>query len=474
VTAPTSAWRKGGAGASVATGAPAMPAKPGLPLRSQVRTKVVDAGHGIEADTANEEDTGTAKGVRGNTLPQVAQPKRLLAAGAIDADAIKHAVAAGAALNVEEARAIVVAARARVRADEDARRARMDTSPSERTLNDYRKKSARVDAAVRASDKSPDDALRAAMAKYAGARQTFQAMKSAVRTLTLSHMRFLLSEQDKVQRARGTVDEGKWKARWLGMVSMLRWTLSDLQVIDDLKRDECLRASKMASRPSKSKRKLVPLFDAGWRERFLQLNDRSTTYKEAGVILRFAGVRPEELERGVRVWWSPKGIRVLVAGAKVRDTAGQPWRCFLLDPSALPKWFVERVQKGHKLEIRAKADAMRTHLGRQSQPVLNPTDKKRGQGWRLSAYVFRHALVSDMRASGWTPEDIAPVIGEGSAATANMYGSAHTAGTVSPAVIAGSIRVPRAVKPLDRSGLASLAHHSHGAKTAGKPKQRRR
>jgi hypothetical protein len=252
--------------------------------------------------------------------------------------------------------------------------------------------------------------------------------------------------------------------------------LSDLQLLDELNREDCLRSHKMVAKPSKSKRKRVPRYEAGWRERFLQVNDRSQTYREAGVVLRFAGVRPEELERGVRVRSLPNGIRVVVVGAKVRDTAGQPWRSFLLDPAALPAWFVERVSESRKLDIRAKSDPMRTHLGRQSQPVINPSDGKRLQDFRLSAYDFRHALVSDMRAAGWTPEDIAPVIGESSAATATMYGSAQTTGTVRPAVIAGSIRVPRAVKPMDRSGLAHVARRSRNDRIGvaqAKPKQRR-
>ncbi|WP_427913910.1 hypothetical protein ACPWT1_02835 [Ramlibacter sp. MMS24-I3-19] len=445
-------------GAAPATGGAAVVAKPGLPPRSVAKLSVIEES--FERETANATETATATvrlEVEDDGEPA---PKRLLAAGSIDSDALRFAFAAAARIGDEQARKIVVAARARLRAADDDRRARKDTAASGETLADYRKRCENLDAVVRASAKPQPDALRSALGQYAGARQSFQKMKSAARTLTLARIKLLLSQQDRLQRARGTLEESEWRPKWLAWVAMIDWGLSDLEVIDGLKRDECLKSEGLAPKPSRSKRKDVPRFDSNWRDRFLHTNERSATYRDAGVVLRFTGVRPAELERGVRLRRTEHGIRVRVAGAKVRETAGQPWRSFSLDVAELPRWFVELLPTNRSLVIKAQADSMRSHLYRQTRPVLNPTGRKSIAHINLSAYTFRHALVSDLRAAGWTAEDIAPVIGESSARTANLYGSAHTTGSVRPAIVAGSVRVPRAVKELDRSGLRHFAQSS--------------
>lgn len=459
VTGMPHARHDGSPGAGLATTGTAALAKPGLPPRSVAKLNAIEEGVGDNTAAASETAAGMVRLEReAEGEPEVAAPKRMFAAGAIDADALRFAFAAAAGMSDERAREIVVAARESARANDDIRRGRKDTAPSDETLDDYRKRCETLDAVVRASGKSQPDALRTALAQYAGAARSFQKMKSAVRTLTLARIKLLLSQQDKQQRARGAATEGEWRPKWLALVAMLQWGLADLQVVDNSNRDECLKSEGLSPKSSKSKRKDVPRLDSGWRDRFLRLNERSATYRDAGVVLRFAGVRPRELEHGVRLRWTERGIRVRVTGAKVRETAGQPWRSFSLDAAELPRWFVDLLPRNRSLVLKAQADPMRSHLRRQSQPVINPAEKKSIADIKLSAYTFRHALVSDLRAAGWTAEDIAPVIGETSVRTANMYGSVHTAGTVRPAIVAGSVRVPRAVKALDRSGLRQFAH----------------
>jgi len=144
----------------------------------------------------------------------------------------------------------------------------------------------------------------------------------------------------------------------------------------------------------------------------------------------------------------------------VRATAGQPWRTFLLDTSQLPDWFVNDLRNRRRMVIAADEDALRAHLYRQSLAVLNPDNRKRGEDLVLSAYVFRHALVTDMRESAWDTEDIAASIGESSAETLRYYGTRRNSGSrkVKPtvAMVMNSVRTPRAVKPIDQSGLNAL------------------
>jgi hypothetical protein len=108
--------------------------------------------------------------------------------------------------------------------------------------------------------------------------------------------------------------------------------------------------------------------------------------------------------------------------------------------------------------------------GRQTDLVLNPQGR-RGIGRPLSAYLFRHALVADLREAGWSTEGIAPVIGESAAATVRLYGLRKRGGkgpsTRRRAIISGSVRVPREVKP---ASVFSAERLSAGvAKAARRP-----
>ena len=99
---------------------------------------------------------------------------------------------------------------------------------------------------------------------------------------------------------------------------------------------------------------------------------------------------------------------------------------------------------------------MRTHLARISAG-LYPRKYKEGQeDIILSAYVFRHALVTDLRGEGWTVEEIAAVLGESAAETANRYGLRPQRGSrdAEPsAVVKGSTETCRPVRPADRTWL---------------------
>jgi hypothetical protein len=71
-----------------------------------------------------------------------------------------------------------------------------------------------------------------------------------------------------------------------------------------------------------------------------------------------------------------QGVQVRIEGAKVRDTAGQPWRSFLLNLAMLPAWFVDELKRQGQMHISANSDSMRSHLGRLSTAVLNPEQRK--------------------------------------------------------------------------------------------------
>ena len=155
----------------------------------------------------------------------------------------------------------------------------------------------------------------------------------------------------------------------------------------------------------------IELADHTQQERFLKANESSPKYRVPGLLLRYCGVRPVELEKGIRAELIGDEVLIEVNGGKVRSTAGQPWRKFRLHAAVLPDWFLlELAEKGGKL-YSAKPDSLRAHLARISAAVFPARDSEGNLDVLLSAYVFRHGLVSDMRAEKWDTADIAAVIG---------------------------------------------------------------
>lgn len=354
-------------------------------------------------------------------------------------------------LSEHDAFAIVKTARQWLTENDAKRRARKDTNASAATIADYQKKCRFIEAELEAIDPGSPAPLFEVMLRYADRKQTFQALKSALRWQALEQMQTVLREQDRLQRA------GHRGAPWKRLVLQLNPILHRLKSIDALNREACLAWIDRPAKPSKSKRRMLHRLSEDWRQRFLDINATSETYRHAGVLLVHCGLRPTELASGVRVRYGPKGVRVLIAGAKVRETAGQPWRTFLLDPNQLPAWFVQDLKHQRRMVVQVDPDPLRAHLHRMSQAVLNPRNRKRDQDLILSAYVFRHALVTDLREQGWETEQIAACIGESSAATLSYYGTRRHSGSraVKPtvAMVPNSVRTPRAVRPLDQSGL---------------------
>jgi hypothetical protein len=119
----------------------------------------------------------------------------------------------------------------------------------------------------------------------------------------------------------------------------------------------------------------------------------------------------------------------------------------------------------------ASTVSMRAYLGRLSPVVLGLP--RNGKAPRLSAYAFRHALVTDLRDEGRTTEEIAAVIGELSAETVAYYGLHRRGrGKFRPrvAIERDSVQTADAVKPLNRSGLQAVLDKKAQSSSKLKPR----
>ena len=245
----------------------------------------------------------------------------------------------------------------------------------------------------------------------------------------------------------------------------MRHCLYDAAVIDSLDRIQLLDQTGKQAVRSTSKRQQFPGLRDGWQDAFLTLNEHSPTYRAAGVLLRYCGLRPAELEKGVVVTVTGGVVNVNIQGAKVWDgVAGQPWRQFALAKESLPAWFVQSLDESGPMTVVAEPDGLRAHLARLSVKLF---PRKRRAGKRdviLSAYLFRHSLVTEMRESGWHTCDIAAIIGESTADTVSWYGLRRRGGgSVKPkkvAIVPGSIQTAVPVRPLDLSRLAQQVNRT--------------
>lgn len=141
-------------------------------------------------------------------------------------------------------------------------------------------------------------------------------------------------------------------------------------------------------------------------------------------VAALTGARPEEL-RTARVRRNPDGlIEIGITGAKVTESHGQPWRMFTLrddgseefahlDAKAGAAWRGVDLPEG----VTDYPDAFSAALSRAGASVLPKAE-------RLSGYVYRHAMASDLKADGFTRQDIASALGHAVTKTQDAYGRA--------------------------------------------------
>ena len=376
--------------------------------------------------------------------------------------------------NREEAFAIIRSVRAALEEINADRLRRKDTKAGANTLADYQK---RLDYllpkfahCVSTNSRMPwtdtFDMLNVS-------RRTFSQYRSAIKWNSTQTLRKLLKEQDQLQRGQGPSND------WYRTVQKLQDALQEFEEVLSLSYDERRGQENWPPQrlttvhPPKSKKHALKKLPDGWRERFDTLIEQSPTYRYAGVLLRFCGLRPAELKRGVDVAWTAQGVQVLIHGAKVRETAGQPWRSFTFESALLPVWFVEELQKSPivqskpTMHIQVNDDNLRAHLRRMSGAVFNPDNRKNGCKEKLSAYLFRHAFATQMREAGWDSLDIAAAMGEWSAATTSIYGSLVRGGKKAKPAIAidkSSVQTARVVKKADTQGLQKIKAKNPGSR----------
>lgn len=329
------------------------------------------------------------------------------------------------------------------------RKRRKDTEPQPPTIAKYERNVTLIDELARSLE-SEGGALGVCLAlgQYAAKGQSFTAMRSAVLWKLIGRVRELLQSQDKLQR------RSPGSMTWVHEVDELSAALHQLTQVRKLTLSAAIELSSLEPKPSSSKKRMLLRIDKDWRSRFLVEGERSIKYRMANAVLACTGLRPIELSWGVSVRRRGPVVAIKIMGGKLRETAGQPWRVLFVPSEHLPAWFLEAIGTAPKI-VSASAGAMRAYLGRLSKKVFNRG--KDGSVPILSAYTFRHALATDMRAAGWGSDEMAGALGERSAHTSRWYGLRKRGSKAPQAAVSvarGSVITALPVAPVDKSWLA--------------------
>jgi len=204
-------------------------------------------------------------------------------------------------------------------------------------------------------------------------------------------------------------------ARAAALTEGHRW-VSRIRALEEPIGQDDESGNKMSRRPARRKLRALP---DGWE---LRLFDAARTYPNwfNGVCVSLAsGVRPVELERGVRVRRKGVNIEILVQTAKSSEEhEGIGERSLVLAPEQ--PWVQALAdQLGGRTEMvvtwpsaKKSFDAI-TAIGRSALPDAKVT---------VSGYVLRHRFASILKKAKWPPVKIAQALGHSSTKQLSTYG----------------------------------------------------
>lgn len=161
-----------------------------------------------------------------------------------------------------------------------------------------------------------------------------------------------------------------------------------------------------------------------WRARmWVRLVEVDSPWLDHAAVAALTGARPEEL-RTAQIKRSGDVLQVAIYGAKVDGTKGQPWRLFTLKNDGSPEYahlWAKARNKERTVDLPTGVtdypDAFSAALARAGKQALPNAD-------RMSGYVYRHAMASDLKADGFSREHIAAALGHAVTKTQDAYGRA--------------------------------------------------
>jgi hypothetical protein len=349
---------------------------------------------------------------------------------------------------------------------------------SEKTKEQYTRNGQRL-------DKERQEGNAVSLTKYEGKASTFYAYRAAVRYYAAKAGLDAINEYNKYKKSGNDIAAAAAWQRVIYAAADLKTFPKDAAPglpsaglvalgLSDPKQEGAAAIAKREGRGATTSRDTSKLKAANsiakkypdWRSRlWLRLVEIKSPWLDHTAIAGLTGARPEELRAAT---FSKEGnvLRVRIEGAKVSTEKGQPWRVFSLKndgshefahlfDKAGASWKVVNLPEG----VTDYPDAFSAALARAGRQVLAGAE-------RMSGYVYRHALASDLKADGFSREDIAAALGHAVTKTQDTYGRAVGGSSGKRAL---SVQCARQIKQTHDTKYANMANNYQAEKAAGTP-----
>ena len=247
---------------------------------------------------------------------------------------------------------------------------------------------------------------------------TWLKRKSALLYVAEREVDRLLKVQDKLQR--GKLESGSAESKaWFSALKELHFYSS---VLSTRPTPESKPLEVVERR--ESKRRLGKLPD-DWRE---VLVGRLPNWKPQAIVQAVTGCRPSEIGLGVRLIVKQGQLLAHIQGKKTGLYSGQKWRAMswpLLGASTLVQDLAEMVKKaGGEMMVdysgHTNSDPAKAFSGAMRQAAARAFP---GHKVTITPYSMRHAMASDLKASGLSSQEQSAALGHQVVDTKSTYGS---------------------------------------------------
>ena len=300
------------------------------------------------------------------------------------------------------------------------RKGKVFSPPSEDTLADYPREVKRL---LKKGGNPWDDAVQTTKLS------TWLKRKSALLCLAEREVNRLLKEQDRLQRTGLQSGTDQFK-EWVDVLKSLHFYTS---VLNARPAPDSRPLEVVKRRESKRKLGKVP---EDWREILVA---RLPTWRRQAMVQAVTGCRPAEIGLGVKLLVKQGQLLAHIQGKKTGLYSGQKWRAMtwsLNDAPPLVCELAEMVSKaGGEMIVdytnRPNLNPAKAFSGAMRQAAVRAFP---GHTVTITPYSMRHALASDLKASGLTSQDQSAALGHQVVDTKSTYGSHQQgrAGGVAP------------------------------------------
>ncbi len=188
------------------------------------------------------------------------------------------------------------------------------------------------------------------------------------------------------------------------------------------------RSAQGIKQESHSKRQRLRGLPNDWRSRMFAALAARSKYREIVAVLSATGARPEEFTDGIAVTTTGDAqLHFHIHGAKTSGGKyGQDERAFSVkaDRPELTFLLNQVALAGGRLVVHGVAGSISDRVRQLSSKVF-PLLKT-----PVSAYVFRHQMAADLKASGLPDTDVSAALGHSVDKTKGRYGAAQSARNV--------------------------------------------